>query len=246
MAIASKGSLLQTLEVWGPYACFTRPEAKTERFTYPVITPSAARAIFDAIFYRPSFYWQVERIELLAVPKYLALVRNEVKEKLPSAKTIASWMEGKAEVQPILVDGTKTITGNDGKGRTQRQTVMLKDVRYRLHARQILRKGSYSDDPLKLASMFERRARNGQCFHQPFFGCREFAAWFEYRAPSDPMPAPVDYSESVGMMLYDTFDIVANNDRSAASRVSFFDATIRGGILDVPPIGDPRVFKAPA
>ncbi len=234
---------MHTLEVWGPYACFTRPEAKTERFTYPVITPSAARAIFDAIFYRPSFYWQVEKIELLTLPKYLALVRNEVKEKLPSARTIASWMDGKAEVQPILVDGTKSITGNDGKGRTQRQTVMLTDVRYRLHARQVMRQGSYTDDPVKLGTMFERRARNGQCFHQPFLGCREFAAWFEYRAPGEPSAQPVDYSESLGMMLYDVFDITANNNRSAAAQVSFFNADLKGGVLDVPPFGDSRIFK---
>jgi CRISPR-associated protein Cas5d len=234
-----------TLEVWGPYACFSRPEAKTERFTYPVMTPSAARAIFDAILYRPSFYWQVERIELLSLPKYLALVRNEVKEKLPSAKTILNWMDATAEVQPILADGTKSITGNDGRGRTQRQTVMLKDVRYRIQARQVMRQGSYADDPLKLGTMFQRRARAGQCFHQPYLGCREFVAWFDYLAPgATGQPPPVDYSESLGMMLYDVFDITASNSSSARAQVSFFDAAIKGGVLDIPPYADPRVFKA--
>src|SRR4030043_2395063 len=91
------------LEVVVDFACFTRPEMKVERFSYPVITPSAAHGIFDAIYWKRSygFYWQVEKVEILSMPKYIALRRNEVKDKVPSERTILSWRDGKAEIEPI-------------------------------------------------------------------------------------------------------------------------------------------------
>jgi CRISPR-associated protein Cas5d len=230
------------IEVWGEFACFSRPETKTERFTYPVITPSAARSIFESILFKPSFYWQVERIELLALPSYLSVVRNEVKEKAPSAQTIHKWMTGKEEVRPILADGIKAITGNDGKGRTQRQTVMLRKPRYRLHGRMLIRPGGYADDPGKLDAMFQRRARAGQCFHQPYLGCREFVAFFEYLGTdNNALRPPVDYSESLGLMLYDIFDFTST--AAATAMPSFFKAELKSGVLEVPSYADPGVFK---
>ena len=137
-----------TLEVWGDFACFTRPEMKVERFSYPVITPSAARGIFDAIYWdglrerqgresimRPYFHWQLIRIEVLELPRYIALRRNEVKDKVPADRTLKAWMEGREQPEPIWADGGKDELGTDQKGRTQRQTMALKNVRYRLTAK---------------------------------------------------------------------------------------------------------------
>ena len=94
----------QTIEVWGDLACFSRPELKVERFSYPVITPSAARGIYDSIYWKRGFWWQVTRIEVLALPRYIALRRNEVKEKAPEQDTIIQWRDGGRDPQPILAD----------------------------------------------------------------------------------------------------------------------------------------------
>ena len=124
------------LEVWGELACFTRPEMKVERSSYPIITPSAARGIFDAIYFKShyGFYWQIERVEMLNSPHYIALRRNEVKDKTPSHITIGQWMTGKKSVEPLWADANRNELGTDQKGRTQRQTMALKDVRYRIYA----------------------------------------------------------------------------------------------------------------
>jgi CRISPR-associated protein Cas5d len=124
----------QTLEVWGEFACFSRPELKVERFSYPVITPSAARGIFDAIYAKPAeFRWAVLAVEVLRPPTFIALRRNEVKDKA-NVNAVHDWMADKREPEPIWADGDRDLLGTDEKGRTQRQTMALKDVRYRLHA----------------------------------------------------------------------------------------------------------------
>src|SRR5436305_2429072 len=124
----------QVLEVWGDFACFSRPELKVERFSYSVITPSAARGVFDAVFAKPEeFRWQIREVEVLERPSYIALRRNEVKEKVNVA-AVLDWMAGRREPEPLWADGDRDSTGTDEKGRTQRQTMALKNVRYRLHA----------------------------------------------------------------------------------------------------------------
>ena len=117
------------LEVWGDFACFSRPEMKVERFSYPIMTPSAARGIFDAIYFkRTEFRWQIRRIEVLSPPTFIPLRRNEVKDKAPE-RAIQQWMSGKAPPEPLWADGTSEELGTDMKGRTQRQTMALKNVR---------------------------------------------------------------------------------------------------------------------
>lgn len=178
-----------TLEVWGDLACFTRPEMKVERFSYPIITPSAARGIFDAIYWdgirekcgkesimRPYFHWQVKRIEMLEMPRYIALRRNEVKDKVPGMQTLNKWINDIESPEPLWADGGKDELGTDQKGRTQRQTMALKNVRYRITA-QIIPKQGFAQDFGKFNSQFERRAKHGKCFQQPYFGCREFPAF---------------------------------------------------------------------
>ena len=243
------------LEVWGDLACFTRPEMKVERFSYPVITPSAARGIFDAIYWdgkrekqgrefvvRPYFYWQVTRIEVLETPRYIALRRNEVKDKAAAERTIKAWMDGREPPEPIWADGSKDELGTDQKGRTQRQTMALKNIRYRLTARIVPKSGN---DWGKLNACFQRRARAGKCFQQPYFGCREFPAFFEYIEDANAhasMPAP--FNQHLGLMLYDVFDLRSDVVRDSAKPfITLFDATVRDGVLSVPPFETEAVKK---
>jgi CRISPR-associated protein Cas5d len=248
-----------TLEVWGDLACFTRPELKVERFSYPVITPSAARGIFDAIYWhgqrerrgqteivRRHFYWQVTRIEILEWPRYIALRRNEVKDKAPAEQTIQRWMRGRAAPEPIWADGTKDELGTDQKGRTQRQTMALKNVRYRITAR-IEPRLDFRRDLPSFHAQFVRRASAGKCFQQPYFGCREFAAYFEYLSGDVPRNgAPVDFDQHLGFMLYDVFDLEADETSDVTQPfISVFDAHVRQGVVEVPPFTDERVRKPP-
>lgn len=238
-----------TLEVWGDLACFTRPEMKVERFSYPVITPSAARGIFDAIYWdgkreqqgresvmRPYFHWQIVRIEVLELPRYIALRRNEVKGCVPGQATLNQWMAG-AEPKPLWADSDDETTG-----RTQRQTMALKNVRYRLTAK-IVPKSAFAADWGKMNSQFQRRAKTGKCFQQPYFGCREFPAFFEYL--ENPIPAATaPFNQPLGFMLYDVFDlrkeVVKEKDKPF---ITLFDAHVRNGVLEVPAFGSEAVRK---
>ena len=244
---------IHTLEVWGDLACFTRPEMKVERFSYPVITPSAARGIFDAIYWdgirekrgkesvmRPYFHWQVKRIEVMELPRYIALRRNEVKGCVPGTATLNKWMSGKEQPEPLWADGNDESTG-----RTQRQTMALKNVRYRITA-QIVPKSSFAHDYGKFNSQFERRAKQGKCFQQPYFGCREFPAFFEYvESQSANVQPPVALDQHLGFMLYDVFDLrkdaVGYGDKPF---ITLFDAHVRNGVLDVPPFDSDEVKKS--
>jgi CRISPR-associated protein Cas5d len=240
-----------TLEVWGDFACFTRPEMKVERFSYPIITPSAARGIFDAIYWeglrdgqtmQPYFHWQIERIEVLEIPRYIALRRNEVKDKAPSERTINTWIAGRSEPEPLWADGGKDELGTDQKGRTQRQTMALKNVRYRLSAR-IMPKPKFEGQIIKFDEMFERRAKHGKCFQQPFFGCSEFPAFFEYVQLDDAHNQPEPFDQHIGWMLYDVFDLrreVVINDKPF---ISLFDASVVNGVVEVPSFESEKVRK---
>ncbi|MEZ0328508.1 MAG: type I-C CRISPR-associated protein Cas5c [Dissulfuribacterales bacterium] len=242
-----------TLEVWGDLACFTRPEMKVERFSYPVITPSAARGIFDAIYWegirdakgmRPYFHWQVERIEVLKMPRYIALRRNEVKDKAPPDRTLKAWMNGRQQPEPLWADGGKDELGTDQKGRTQRQTMALKNVHYRLTARIIPKKQfSVPEQINKFESIFERRAKQGKCFQQPFFGCSEFPAFFKYVPSGEEQVCPAPFDQHIGWMLYDVFDLRRDVVVDDKPFISIFDATVKGGIMDVPPFESEMVRK---
>ena len=234
------------LKVWGDFACFTRPELKVERFSYPVITPSAARGIFDAIYCKPNkdprdaeFRWQITKIEVLKLPRYIALRRNETKDK---ANVKSAWIDGKENPEPIWADGTKDLVGSD-KGRTQRQTMALKDVRYRIHAK-IVPWPRFGDRINGMDAQFERRASSGKCIFQPYFGCREFPAFFELtdmlRDVEEPAPLDLD----IGLMLYDVFDLSRPGTCYDKPSISLFKARIRNGVMDVPSYESAAVLKA--
>lgn len=236
------GTNLQTLEVWGDLACFTRPELKAERMSYPVITPSAARGVFDAVFVKPpEFRWQVRRIEVLEPPRYIALRRNEVKDRV-NLRAVEAWMAGAEEPEPIWADGDRQLLGTDEKGRTQRQTMALKDVRYRLTA-EIRPWPSFRGHPSALARQFERRAQGGKCFQQPYLGCREFPAYFRWVAPGEEIEAPIDQDADLGWMLYDVFDQSSPGGPHSAPFVSLFRASMEKGVIDVPDWDDLAVLK---
>jgi len=232
------------LEVWGDFACFTRPEMKVERYSYSIITPSAARGIFDAIYWKKSygFYWQIEKVEMLKAPSYIALRRNEVKDKAPNENTLLKWRDGRAEPEPLWADGDRDQSGTDQKGRTQRQTMALKNVRYRLHAH--LRLRGDGQDIRSFDAQFERRAGGGQCHYQPFFGCREFPAFFALVDAEQPCIEPFRLDLDLGYMLYDVFDLSHDNDNTAKPSISVFHAQLRKGVMEIPCYDDPAVRKA--
>jgi len=227
----------QVLEIWGEIACFTRPELKVERFSYPVITPSAARAIFEAIYWKPQFRWQVTRIEVLSEPRYIALRRNEVKGKAPSDRTIGRWRSGKAEPQPLWAD-----SDDQGTGRTQRQTLALRDIRYRIHAEVRPWPGHESDLP-SFEAQFRRRAARGQCIYQPYLGCREFPACFRLVEQEQPQPGPIALDLDLGLMLYDVFDLSRPGNDKDTPAISIFHGRVSSGVMHVPDYSDDAVLK---
>jgi len=228
----------QILEVWGDFACFSRPELKVERFSYPAPTPSAVRGIFEAIYCKPKeFRWQVTKIEILTPIAYIALRRNEVKEKI-NVSAVAKWMNGTQQAEPIWADGT-----GDEKGRTQRQTMALRNVRYRVHAA-IEPWPGFEAQMAGLEAQFRRRAAQGKCFYQPYFGCREFVAFFQLiEAAESTAPAAVNLD--LGWMLYDVFDLSRPGASHDAATIALFKADVRDGVMHVPPYADAAVRKIP-
>lgn len=223
----------QIVEVWGDFACFSRPEMKVERFSYPCPTPSAARGIFEAIYFKPQFYWQVSKVELLETPTFLALRRNEV-GTVTSVANVKKWMKGSTDPTPLLAD--------DPSQRQQRQTIAIRNPHYRLHA-QIIPRPEFSGQTKSYNDQFERRAKCGKVFQQPYFGCREFIAYYRYVENLNGEPNPVDYSQKIGMMLYDVFDLKTVNTNQAKPYISMFPAEIRNGMLKIPPFEFDTVLK---
>ena len=223
------------LEIWGPMACFTRPELKVERVSYDVITPSAARAIFEAIFWKPAIHWQVTKLEVLNPIKWTTIRRNEVGAVVSKS--------------PIFIEDK----------RQQKNTILLQDVRYRLWAKlefipqwkreesknpqidseeaEFLRK---DENPGKYNAMFERRASKGQCFNQPYLGTREFSASFRLVNPeTETLDAPISESRDLGIMLYD-MDFEGNLQKPDAM---FYHAKMENGVILVPNRNSKEVLR---
>lgn len=229
---------LQSIEVWGNLACFTRPELKVERFSYPIITPSSARGILDAIYPKPrEFRWQLRKIEMLAPINYIALRRNEVKHVV----SVSEVLKRKNETsQRCRLDGDRLPSTSDPKERTQRQTMALRNVHYRIHA-EILPWPGFEMRQRIYEEQFRSRLEKGKCVYQPYFGCREFSAYFSPARNSTP---PVDYTLDIGIMLYDVFDLARPQTSASEPAVSVFRAVILNGVLDVPLYSSENVLKA--
>jgi len=205
------------IKVSGPNACFTRPEMKVERVSYEVLTPSAARGILEAILWKPAIRWQVLRIDVLNPIRWESVRRNEVGKR--AAKPSAAAMRGKVKELPgIFIE----------KERQQRAGLFLRDVAYVIHARfQLTEHAADGDTVTKFTEMFLRRASRGQCFHRPYFGCREFAVDFELIPRNADSPQPIPLTKDLGWMLYDL-------DYSGAEPMPmFFHAELKNGVLDL-------------
>jgi CRISPR-associated protein Cas5d len=226
------------LDVSGPMACFTRPELKVERVSYDVITPSAVRAIFDSIFWKPAIRWQPTKIEVLNPIKWTSIRRNEV-GAVASPRTECLYIEEK---------------------RQQRNALLLRDVHYRIYAKLVfIPKRSRineksrnpgidaeekdmlhkDENPGKYNAMFERRASKGQCFNQPYLGTREFSA--DFRLVTDVSKCeekPIDESRDLGIMLYDMDFINEDNIQPL-----FFRAKMENGVIIIPPKDSEEILR---
>jgi CRISPR-associated protein Cas5d len=235
-----------SVKVWGEFALFTRPELKVERLSYPIMTPSAARGVLDAILYRPQMFWHVRRITALDPwwlppdserPFYrlVGVRRNEIQGKI-APRTVEGWMRDASTFEPYLVDSAGR-EGAQGQNRTQRNSLVLHHVAYQIDATPALTDRANQprvqpeddedqgpDTVTKYVAMFQRRVAKGQCFHRPYLGCREFACQF---APPDGNEKPLDgWSEKLGLMLYDI-----RFGADGRNRPGFFEAEVKNGVL---------------
>lgn len=212
------------LEVSGPFACFTRPEMKVERVSYDVMTPSAARSIFEAILWKPAIRWRVHRIEVLKPIRWINLRRNEV-----------SAVVSTRNVQQAMAAGSGTLGLYIEEERQQRAGYFLRDVAYRIHADLSLAPGRPAEPLMKYTEMFTRRAIKGQCVNQPYLGCREFAAAFHLVASDTPVTIPISETRELGWMLHD-LDFTHPSD----PQPRFFNAKMAAGVIEVPPFEEAR------
>lgn len=226
------------LEVSGDFACFTRPEMKVERVSYDVVTPSAARAVFEAILWKPAIRWQIHKIEVLKPIRWINLRRNEVGQVISTRN-----------VQTAMKNGHGNLALNIEDERQQRAGLFLRDVKYRLHASFTLQDDTQhihryphlnansdtdrsKNSLIKFQRMFERRASKGQCFNQPYLGCREFSADFRLVNPNDsPSVSPEELAgeRDLGWMLYDL-----DYSNAAEPDPRFFQAKMSDGVIIVP------------
>lgn len=213
------------LRVWGDYACFTRPEMKVERVSYDVITPSAARNIYQAIYWKPQIEWIVDRIHVLKPIRFTNIRRNELNAIL-----------GVGTVKTAMKDGTSPVQifADDPNNRAQRAGVILRDVDYVIEAH-FEETDSGDGNHGKHTDMFRRRAENGQCFNQPYLGTREFSASFELITGKIPT-SELTGEQDLGFML---FDIDFENDMTPM----FYRPVMKNGVIDVPRPDSPEVLR---
>ena len=202
------------IEVWGPYGCYSRPELKTERVSYDVITPSAARGLVESIYWHPGLLYTIDRIYLLSPIQFTNIRRNEVKSTLLSSAALSA---AKGGTPPVLYTSQEI---------QQRAALVLQDVHYVIECHFTMTdKAAPGDNPGKFQDILRRRLRKGQCYHQPCFGCREFPAHFR-EWPEDEIH-PLDVTQDLGLMLYDLDYSDPENIRS-----QFFRAKLVHGVLD--------------
>ncbi|MDX9746515.1 MAG: type I-C CRISPR-associated protein Cas5c [Syntrophales bacterium] len=212
-----KGRTL-SLRVWGKNACFTRPEMKVERVSYDVMTPSAARGVLEAILWKPAIRWQVEQIDILNPIRWESIRRNEVGAVM-SPQTSGFFIE---------------------EQRQQRAGLFLREVAYTIHACFWMTDRAGPDDNVKkFEAMFLRRAGKGQCFNQPYLGCREFSAHFAPLTDDQALPEPISETRDLGWMLFDIKHDAKSDDGNHVHccttncRPSFFRAFLQNGRLDL-------------
>lgn len=227
----SRGNVRISVDVWGDFACFTQSDSKVERVTYKIPTPSACRGILEAIYAKPiEFMYQITGIDVLKPIKTINIKKNEVTRKASPGKN------GK----PI---GSIVVEDN----RTQRNTVYLKDVYYRIYADMLIRPGADARINIeKLAKEFNNRVAKGKCFYQPYLGNRECMCFF---AIVDEKKKPIPESRDMGIMLYDVFDPnsiepLDTNKGTGSIYVTYYHPYMINGHINVPAYNSPEVYGA--
>ena len=208
-----------SVEVWGDYACFSRLEFKTERVSYDLITPSAARGLLEAIYWHPGLMWQVDRIRVCNPIRFTNIRRNEVKDTISARK-----------VRTVMEKGAGELYLNTSESIQQRAAMVLRDVRYVIDAHfEMTEAAAPGDNPGKFQDIIKRRLAKGQFYHQPYFGTREFPAHFVPCTEVPPCPRELLGERDLGWMLLDM-------DYSDPENITpmFFRATLRDGVLEVP------------
>jgi CRISPR-associated protein Cas5d len=210
------------LEISGDFACFTRPEMKVERVSYDIITPSAVRAVFESILWKPAIRWQPERIEVLAPIRWTTIRRNEVGSKLSVANVKSVMQHGSGAVALYVEDE-----------RQLRASLLLRDVCYRITASfSMTSSAGAEENTQKFAKMFQRRAQKGQCINQPYLGCREFACDFRLVKTDEEavtIPEELCGNREMGWMLYDLDFSDADSPQPR-----FFQAHMKDGVVNIP------------
>ncbi len=230
------------LRVWGEYAAFNRPEMKVERVSYEVMTPSAARGVLEAVYWKPEIRWVVDRIHVLAPIRFTSVRRNEIASKIP--------MKGASGVAAVAKKGEGRLGIFVDEDRQQRAARVLRDVCYGIEAHFELAAGGAPGAPegekpeAKHLDTFRRRAERGQCFHRPYLGCREFPAQFAWAEAFSRCPDELQGKRPMGWILHDLVFvedsrgtiIESNRGRRLRAEPRFFDATLHDGILEIPPL----------
>jgi CRISPR-associated protein Cas5d len=212
------------VRVWGDFACFTRPEMKVERVSYDVITPSAARGVLEAIYWKPEITWVIDRLRVLNPIRFTNVRRNELGGVGPSELTLKRYLDGtKTEMLAQVIEDD----------RQQRASTILQDAEYVIEGHYVVRNSS--EPPQKHYEIFKRRASKGQCFQRPYLGCREFVADFEWHEGDVPaVPESLAGVRDLGFMLHDI-------DFDADMTPRFFRCTMIDGVIDVPPLRSAEV-----
>lgn len=206
------------VRVWGEYALFSRPEMKVERCSYDVMTPSAARGILEAIYWHPGMRWVVDKIHIRKPIQFTTIRRNEVKNKVKAGNVLTVMNGGD---NPLYISSKAEIV--------QRAAILLKDVEYVIEAHfDMTEQANASDNPGKFKDMIMRRLKKGECYHMPYFGCREFPAHFELMEEDGVETIYTGEEKDLGYMLYDM-------DYSNPEDIQpmFFRAVVKDGVLDV-------------
>ncbi len=221
-----------SLKVWSDYALFTSPEFKVERLSYPVMTPSAARGVLEAIFWKPQIFYEIDRILVLKPIQQISVRRNEIQGVISRRKP-DEIKKDPTNFQPYFVDSAGR---NDiqGENRTQRNSIMLRDVAYIIEASMTVRNPNAEDNPKKYQDMFERRCIKGQCFRQPYLGIKECAAFFSKPNGDEQV---FDDSRDLGLMLYDMERDLSSDavikPLFKEAKFLFAPAKLEKGVLDV-------------
>ena len=224
-----KGKFEITFDTWGAFACFTQPSAKVERVTYPVPTPSAIRGLISAIYNKPEeMHYQVKKIEVMNPIQYIDIKRNEIRSKIKNPDNVI-------------------YTSED---RTQRHSLLLKDVYYRITIEVIVRDSTQDRImPIGIQRQILDRIEKGKCFRQPYLGIKEFMAFVSL--PDENMK-PINESMDLGIMLYDIFDISSTEKLNTSKKQynadtvvqrSFYHPHMINGVINIPDYDSFEVYK---